>query len=197
MLQYFVPRIPLSDLKTICKAALLGGLVGGLYGVLNDQITYSISAEYFSKLKFKQFYYADLGLGDRPFAAAVGYLSSGVVGFIVSWFLARHFISNQTPVASFRQIRFGFAIIFGVTMLGGLIGFAYGIWRGPDADYDVWSQIIRRHDIKDEWSFVRVAYIHNASYLAGVVGTILAFILVHPDGQQRNGTKSQPTSQIV
>jgi hypothetical protein len=196
MLQYFVPRIPLSDLKSICKAALLGGLVGGLYGVLNDQITYSISAEYFSKLKFKQFYYADFGLGDRPFAAAVGFLSSGVVGFIVTWFLARHFISNQAPAAAFRQIRLGFAIIFGVTMLGGIMGFAYGIWRGPEADYDVWSPIIRRHDIKDEWSFARVAYIHNASYLAGVVGTILAFILVHPGGQRRNRVKSQPTSQM-
>lgn len=36
-------------------------------------------------------------------------------------------------------------------------------------------------DIEDRWAFIRVAYIHNASYLGGVIGLVLALLLVRPD----------------
>ena len=36
-----------------------------IYGILHDQVTFSISQEYFTKLKFYQFGYANLGLPTR------------------------------------------------------------------------------------------------------------------------------------
>ena len=42
--------------------AVIGALIAGLYGVVHDQITYSMSPEYFTRLKFFQFRYADFGL---------------------------------------------------------------------------------------------------------------------------------------
>ena len=45
--------------------AVVGALIAGVYGVFHDQITYSISPEYFTRLKFLQFHYADFGFPAR------------------------------------------------------------------------------------------------------------------------------------
>jgi hypothetical protein len=39
--------------------AVMGALIAGAYGILHDQISYTISPEYFTKLKFEQFHYAN------------------------------------------------------------------------------------------------------------------------------------------
>src|ERR1043166_5997270 len=57
--------------------ALLGALLAGTYGVVHDQVTYSISAEYFTRLKFSQFQRADFGFPPRVFVAEIGFLAPG------------------------------------------------------------------------------------------------------------------------
>jgi len=155
-------------------------VIAGVYGMIHDQLTFSISPEYFTKVKFKQFHYADLGLGNRAFVANIGFLATCGVGFVAAWFLARRFIPNQPRAIAYRQIRNGFvcALIFG--MLFGVIGFIYGFWRGPNADYFAWEWAVQKYGIKDKWSFVRVAYIHNASYLGGLAGFIVAMCTIRP-----------------
>ena len=69
----FYPRIELRLLPRMLGIAFLGAIVGGLYGILHDQITYSISPEYFTRLKFFQFHYADFGLPPRYFVAEIGF----------------------------------------------------------------------------------------------------------------------------
>jgi hypothetical protein len=188
MLKYLIPRIALTDLPAMVGVALIGALVAGGYGMLHDQVTYSISPEYFTNLKFRQFHYADLGLGDRVFASTVGFLATWWVGLIIAWFLARRFIPRQSRTQAYRQIGTGFACVFAFGVLSGLVGFAYGLWRGPDADYSSWLWAFRRFEITDTWSFVRVAYIHNASYLGGAVGLIVALVTIRPNRKHLTGT---------
>ena len=69
------PKFPLKHLPTMLRTALAGMIVAGCYGALHDQISYSISEEYFTKLKFHQFGYANFGLHPRIFAAEVGFLA--------------------------------------------------------------------------------------------------------------------------
>ena len=64
MLRFILPRIALRDLGPMTALAVCGALVSGTYGILHDQITYRISEEYFSKLKFDQFRWADIGRGN-------------------------------------------------------------------------------------------------------------------------------------
>jgi predicted permease len=131
-------------------------------------------------VKFKQFHYADLGLGNRVFAATIGFLATSLVGIVAAWFLARRLIPEQPRSDAVAQIAWGFGIIFACALLVGLIGFAYGLWRGPNAKYGAWEWAFHRYDIKDRWSFVRVAYIHNSSYLGGALGLILALAFLRP-----------------
>ena len=56
--------------------SLVGALVGGIYGIVHDQVTYTISPEYFTKMKFNQFYYANYGFSDRIFAGTIGFLAT-------------------------------------------------------------------------------------------------------------------------
>jgi hypothetical protein len=184
MLKYFVPQIKLADLPSMFVVSLIGAVFAGGYGILHDQITYSISPEYFTNLKFKQFYYADFGLGNRAFVSAIGFLATWWVGFIIAWFLARRFVPKQPRSHAYRQILSGSGIVLAGGVLSGLIGFAYGLWRGPDADYSAWEWAVEQFAITDTWSFVRVAYVHNASYLGGLLGLIVALVVIRPIRQE-------------
>lgn len=180
MLKYIIPRIALLDIPSMCRVTLIGAVLAGAYGMLHDQITYSISPEYFTNLKSAQFHYADVGLGDRVFASIIGFLATSCVGLIAAWFLARRLIPCQPRSQAYRQICRGFTCVFVCAVLAGVLGFAYGLWRGPAADYSAWEWAFRRFQITDTWSFVRVAYIHNAGYLGAAIGLIVALVTIRP-----------------
>jgi hypothetical protein len=188
MLRFIIPKVRIADIPPMIGVSLVGGLIGGLYGIAHDQITYAISPEYFTKLKFHQFHYADFGLGNRVFASTIGFLATWWVGVIAAWFLARRLIPNQSRRSAYRQIRKGIAWIFLFGLSFGMLGYSYGLWRGPNADYSSWQWAIQELKITDTWSFVRVAYIHNAGYLGGLVGLVFALVAIHPshDEQERS-----------
>lgn len=180
MLKYLIPRIDLAELPVMFAMAFAGAILAGMYGVLHDHITYSIGPEYYINLKFKQFKFADFGLGDRVFVSCIGFLATWWVGFIIGWFLARRLIPNQLRGVALRSVFRGFAIVFVCGALAGMVGYLYGVWRGPGADYSAWLPITKRFQITDIWAFVRVAYIHNASYLGGLIGLIISLTVVRP-----------------
>lgn len=185
MLKYLIPQIALADLRPMVVVAVAGALIAGAYGIVHDQVTYTISPEYFTKLKFKQFHYADFGLGDRIFVATIGFLATWWVGFIAAWFLARRLVPNQSRADALRQIRTGFLCVFAFGFGSALMAYGYGLWRGPDADYSWWMWAIQQYEIKDHWAFVRVAYIHNASYCGGLIGLIVALLMLRPNRREQ------------
>ncbi len=189
MFKYLIPRIACADLPAMIWVSLIGAVVAGGYGIIHDQVTYSISPEFFSKLKFYQFDYADFGFGDRIFAALVGFLATWWAGLFVAWFLARRLIPGQSRAHAYRQIRSGFSCVFVTAMSAGLLGYFYGLWRGPEGDYSAFEEAFYALRIDDTWSFIRVAYIHNASYLGGLLGLIIALATIHPVTQSLQTNK--------
>jgi hypothetical protein len=180
MLRYIYPRIAWADLRVILVVAVLGAWTAGVYGALHDQITFTISPQYFTNLKFQQFAYADLGFSDRLFVAQVGFLGTWWVGFFIAWFLGRKLIPNQPRRRAVRQIAAGFAVVSICGLLAGLFAYALGVWRGPFADYSNWEWAFEEYAIVDTWSFVRVAYIHNAGYAGGLLGLLISLGILRP-----------------
>ena len=45
MLRFLIQRIPLRDLPSMIAVAVLGKIIAGIYGIVHDQITYTISPE--------------------------------------------------------------------------------------------------------------------------------------------------------
>ena len=156
--------------------AVLGAFIAGLYGMLNDQITYSISPEYFTRLKFLQFHYADFGFPPRVFVAEIGFLATWWVGLIAGWFLARVAFPAFPGRSARADILRGFAIILTGALSAALVGFLWGLRLGPDSDLSAWQSFVTTRGVVDLPNFVRVAYIHNASYLGGLIGLIVALL---------------------
>lgn len=72
------------------KFAVLSGtifisiLLAGLYGILHDQITYTIAPEYFTKFKFDQFGFGPAWFGgDRWTVVVIGFLATWWTGILI------------------------------------------------------------------------------------------------------------------
>ncbi len=184
------PKIRADWFLAMLGYCLMGALLAGLYGVFHDQITYSISPEYFTRLKFAQFHYADFGLPPRIFVGEIGFLASWWVGFIAAWFLARIAVPAFPPRLAFRYILRGSLIIFSTALVASIIGYVYGLWRSSGSDFSAWQRFTSTYGVLDLPSFVRVAYIHNASYLGGLIGLVVAIAYLRRLRRKRDGAVS-------
>ena len=168
------PKIKLRHLPFIFSWAFLGAGIAGTYGIIHDQITYSLSQEYFTKFKFLQFHHTDFGFPVRFHVAEVGFLATWWVGFVAGWFLARYSIQYFSPKLAIKYVLQGFGIILGFAFLFGLWGFLFGFfWLSPN-HLDSWRDFQTGLDIIDVRSFALVGYIHNCGYLGALFGLVLA-----------------------
>src|SRR5438132_7621148 len=108
------PKMPVRRFRIMVQIAVLGALVAGMYGALHDQISYTISPEYFTEMKFRQFAYANFGWPPRMFASEVGFLGTWWVGLIAGWILARVGLAELTETGTRNYLIRAFAIVIGV-----------------------------------------------------------------------------------
>jgi hypothetical protein len=167
------PKIGLRHLPLMFCFSLAGALIAGLYGVLHDQITYSISEEYFTRLKFDQFRYADFGQPRRMFVAEIGFLATWWVGFATAWFLSRIAVPVWPAKTALSHVCAGCATICLNALLGGFAGYVAGLFQNGVGSLGFRAAELDVHDIA---AFVRVAYIHNAGYLGALVGCVIAIV---------------------
>jgi hypothetical protein len=160
------------------RFAVIGALVAGAFGTVHDQVTYTISPEYFTRMKFSQFAYADFGFPPRVFVVEIGFLASWWVGFFVGWFLGRVAVPRFGADEAKRRVYHGFAITFGCATAGALLGWAIGnalAAKPPAAIADVaWALGVR-----DLAAFTRVACIHYGSYGGAALGLLTSFLVLH------------------
>jgi hypothetical protein len=170
------PKITWPHLWITLKYAMLGALVAGAYGIVHDQITFTISPEYFTRMKFNQFYYTDFGLPLRLRVAMIGFLATWWVGFIGVWFLSRMAVPAFPPAQARKEILRGVLTMVGLAIVGGGIGLVVGRLGSPFSPRcDMFTGAL---GVKDPDALVRVAYIHNGSYLGGLVGLVAALIVM-------------------
>lgn len=156
-------------------------LLGGIYGILHDQLTYSISTEYYTKFKFLQFGFVDFGREailphPRIYVSIVGFLATWWMGLFIGGFLALlAFIHSDTKLMVTITLK-SFLITMVVAFLTGLVGLAYGylvLARRQQYEFYDWFIPSNLHDFK---SFIAVGSMHNFSYLGGVIGLIAGMI---------------------
>ncbi len=149
-------------------------MLSGLYGMAHNQISYTVSSEYFTKFKFQQFNIESINLPDRVRAAEVGFLASWWMGIPIGLLVGGcGFIhSNHWQMLKFSLISFGLVIL--ITLCIGLGGLIYGCMETRSinpADYKGWHipdgvVHLRR--------FLCAGYMHNASYLGGTISIYAA-----------------------
>jgi hypothetical protein len=169
------PRMSRARLTTALRASAVGAVAAAGYGALHDQVSWTISPEYFTRLKFQQFAWADVGAPPRVFVAEVGVLATWWMGLIAGWTLVRFGrLSDSWPEARPAVLR-AFAIVLGIAAAGGVVGALLGraASRGDLSGWNAWRDNLQLRDVP---GFVVVAYLHWASYLAGAAGIAAAVV---------------------
>lgn len=176
------PVAIMSIMKKIGVYLLLlffAAVVASFYGAVHDQISYTFSAEYFTKFKFEQFGMPWARNTPRAGAALVGALATWWMGVLIFMVLGLFGFFFRTPRLMAVNLAKSFVVVILVALVTGLVGLAYGYYRVNDetiAHYMHWVW----PEVDDPVQFVRVGFMHNASYLGGVLGLItgIAFLLI-------------------
>ncbi len=141
-------------------------VIAGFYGIFHDQITYTISQEYYTLFKFDQFGVNQWGItSERVKVGIIGFLATWWVGFIIGIVYALiSLFFNSKKVLKFTiqsiLLNIGFAVFLG------FIGFIYGAFflREKNIDWYIPKETIHIQD------FINVGSIHNFGYIGGLIG---------------------------
>ncbi len=149
-------------------------LMAAIYGALHNQISYTISPEYFTKFKFRQFGIA-AELSPRVGAAIVGVLASWWMGVVIAAFLVPMGLVPGRGLTSVNRILKSFSIVLVVTFGVGLFGLGLAFLTIRQ----VGNVSVAYDAVADDLAFNRAGALHNASYIGGVVGMIAAVIYLY------------------
>ena len=148
-------------------------VLAGVYGILHDQITYSISPEYFTKFKYRQFgFEAEWFGGHRQTVAAIGFLATWWTGLFIAIPLGLISLFFPDHKTMFTAIKKAISLILMIAVVAGVAGFIYGKFYLAKTGVDWWLP----EDLADRCSFIIVGSIHNFSYLGGAIGLLVAIV---------------------
>ena len=165
---------------------LITPIISGIYGVLHDQITYTISPEYFTNFKFIQFEISDyLRNSERLATSLIGFMATWWVGIPIGIILGFQGIKSLDSNYFLKIKTKALGITFFTTVIFGFIGFIF--WKIFRYKYQDWPMNIGGRisnpelaeaflQIKDIESFLAVGFIHNFSYIGGAIGLLIAII---------------------
>ena len=167
----------LKKFLTLIFILALTPLIGGLYGILHDQLTYTISPEYYTKFKFYQFGLMDMGNeaifpNPRIEVSEVGFMATWWMGLPIGIILGLvgliHTDNKKMLRVSMRAIIMTIVVAF----ITGLVGLAYGNLHLADSGVNWWLP----DNLIDTKNFIAVGSMHNFSYLGGLTGLIAGII---------------------
>lgn len=173
-MKFLYPKLKPSQLPTMIGITLLGGLIGGIYGALHDWFTYSISSEYFIRMKFDQFSHVDLGFPPRLFAAQIGFIAAGAVGLAAGWFIARMAVPAWRARVAFGRAMRAFLLMILIAAAAAASGNFIDLKTNVGGM--LWKDLCESLDVTDTTAFVRVALIHTAGYVGALTGLVIAIV---------------------
>ncbi|MGS2727880.1 hypothetical protein ACU8DI_14820 [Psychroserpens sp. BH13MA-6] len=161
-------------------------ILASIYGIFHNQISYSISTEYFTKFKFEQFGFVEYGL-DTP------RMTAGLIGIWATWWFGLLIGLIHGIVGLFQPTsKIMWKSSFGATIRTLLIAIGFGILGILVGKFIISN--LNTHwnlpaDLTDRESFLTAGTMHNFSYFGGIVGLIYGIIyqfkLKKANAQQR------------
>ena len=152
-------------------------LAAGAFGALHDQISYTVSPEYYTKFKFLQFDLLNDGVPERARAAQVGFLGSWWMGVPLGVLIgAAGFIHPDVPQMR-RALFWSLVVAVAFTLVYALGGLVYGIVQTANfelASYEGW---FIPQGLEHPRRFLCVGYMHNAAYTGGELAVAIAWAL--------------------
>ena len=161
---------------TLLAIIFAGCAVAGLYGIVHDQLTYTISPEYYTKFKFYQFGLADEGNeaifeSPRLWVSVVGFMATWWMGIPIATILglfSLHSDRNSMIEMALKAIMVTVIIAFLSGLYGLFEGFVY-LSHQPKENFTRWFM---PDNLVDFENFIAVGSMHNYSYIGGLVGLV-------------------------
>lgn len=162
----------LSKFARFITVILISALFAISYGIVHDQITYSISSEYFTEFKFYQFSLIDAFndgiISARQGAVLVALMATWWIGVIFGSVLALTslFSTKKKPMlAAIKHI----GLVLSITAFFGLIGYTYGKFYRAD----VGAIRYIPESITDIKNYITVGCMHDFSYAGSGIGLLV------------------------
>lgn len=168
----------MNKLTAFILILILGPLLGAIYGVLHDQLTFTISREYYTDFKFHQFglVYKEtdsISRNPRPLVTLVGIIATWWVGLIIGVVLAFVGLMQSSGSKMFKVTLKAFFLTLVIAFVVGIVGLGIGFLTFDQSLYPAW---LPQYGLIMERNFHAVGSMHNFSYLGGLIGLVAAII---------------------
>jgi hypothetical protein len=172
-------------------------LLAGLYGIIHDQITYTICSEYFTKFKYEQFGFEPAWFGgDRQTVVVIGFLATWWTGLLIGLVLGVTALIFRNYRTMWNAVKKSIVVVFCFAIAAGIVGFFYGKLILTRTGVDWWLP----NNLVDRNAFITVGSIHNFSYLGGLLGLIAGvcyLIILKKKQNRRLGENTNKFSELT
>jgi hypothetical protein len=151
-------------------------LVAGLFGMIHDQISYTVSGEYFTQFKFLQFRLLDPDVPERIRAAEVGFLASWWMGIPLGLLCGSAGLLQRSPALMRRALLWSLLLVTAFTLTIALAGLGFGWIRTETVDIAGYRGWYIPPNVGDLRRFLCAGYMHNAAYLGGALSVPVAWL---------------------
>lgn len=163
------PRVYVAFLIVAIVAA-------GMFGVIHDQISYSVSSEYFTRFKFIQFQMLDPNVPERLRVAIIGFLASWWMGIPLGLLSGGVAFIHRTPQRMWRTLLWSTLVMVGFTLTFALCGLVYGFIQTKSIELSEYSMWYIPDGVENLRSYLCTGYMHNSAYLGGALAIPVAWI---------------------
>ena len=150
----------------------LAALAAALFGAVHNQLSYSVGPSYFEALKFRQFAIPD-DVSARLGAAMVGVQASWWMGLLVGLPAFLYGLVAVPRTQTYLAAGIGaIGLVVVLATFAALLGLVGGIAAEATGLLDPFLTLPEGPERSD---FLRAGFMHDAAYVAGGLGLLLAF----------------------
>ena len=166
----------MSRLKAFLTFLLLAIIAAGIFGIIHDQISYTVSSEYFTRFKFRQFGLLDPDIPERIRAGIVGFLASWWMGIPLGLLSGIGGFLQRSPELMRRALLSSLPLIVSFSLLFALGGLVYGYFQTTTFDLGTYGGWFIPEGLEEPRRFLCAGYMHNAAYLGGALSIPVAWL---------------------
>lgn len=155
---------------------VLAIFAAGLFGAVHDQISYTVSSEYYVKFKFHQFGLLNGAVPERIRAAEVGVLASWWMGVPLGVLTGAAGFLHRTADQMWHVLLLSLPLVVGFVLFFALGGLAYGYFQTSGIDLGTYRGWYLPPGLEHPRAFLCVAYMHYSAYLGGALAIPVAWI---------------------
>lgn len=167
----------MKKIFNVFAITIISAIIAGIYGILHDQLTYTISPEYYTKFKFIQFALTEERVPikyPRFYVAVTGWMATWWVGLIIGFILSLFTLFQKENI--YKTTLKAIVVVLLVAFITGLAGLICGYTFVSDLFSPM--EWYYPENVIDKKSFTAVGTMHNFSYTGGLMGLVVGILYI-------------------